>query len=203
MKLNTSHWAYLHGKPVSTGVLKQQPADFIVREKLGFEPCGEGEHVFLWVRKAGLNTAWLAEQLARFAGLHPRNVSFSGRKDKYAVTEQWIGLHMPGKQEPDWSAFQVPGAEILRVMRHNKKLRTGTHKANQFELILRRLSDPDAVVDRLPKLAGGVPNYFGEQRFGNQDGNLRLGERMLEGEVIRDRQKRSLAISRLTRVGAI
>ncbi|WP_439098874.1 tRNA pseudouridine(13) synthase TruD [Bowmanella dokdonensis] len=195
--METGHWAYLLGKPVSQGVMKQQPEDFIVREKLGFEPCGEGEHLFLWIRKTGLNTAWLAEQLARFAGVHPRNVSFSGRKDKHAVTEQWIGLHLPGKQDPDWSAFQVPGAEILRAVRHNKKLRTGTHKANQFELTLKGLSAPDSVVERLNHLSDGVPNYFGEQRFGMNDGNLRLGERMLGGEIIRDRQKRSMCISAL------
>lgn len=101
MNFDTSHWHYCYGKPLGTGLLKQHPEDFIVREQLGYTPCGEGEHIYLWVRKTGLNTANVAEQLARFAGVHPRNVSFSGRKDKHAVTEQWIGVHLPGKQDPD------------------------------------------------------------------------------------------------------
>ncbi|WP_188694140.1 tRNA pseudouridine(13) synthase TruD [Bowmanella pacifica] len=195
--METSHWHYLYAKPAGTGLLKQQPQDFIVREQLGYEPCGEGEHIYLWVRKTGLNTANVAEQLARFAGVHPRNVSFSGRKDKHAVTEQWIGLHLPGKQDPDWQSFAMPGVEILKAIRHNRKLRTGTHKFNDFELIIRELSHPDEVNERLSLLNDGVPNYFGEQRFGNRNGNLFLGVRMLEGETIRDRQKRSMAISAL------
>lgn len=197
MNFDTSHWHYCYGKPLGTGLLKQYPEDFIVREQLGYSPCGEGEHIYLWVRKTGLNTANVAEQLARFAGVHPRNVSFSGRKDKHAVTEQWIGVHLPGKQDPDWQSFAMPGVEILKAIRHNRKLRTGTHKFNDFILTIRELSQPDEVTDRLNALTDGVPNYFGEQRFGNRNGNLFLGARLLDGETIRDRQKRSMAISAL------
>ncbi|GAA0342303.1 tRNA pseudouridine(13) synthase TruD [Bowmanella denitrificans] len=197
MNLDTVHWQYLQGQPSGTGLLKAFAEDFIVREQLGYEPCGEGEHIYLWVRKNGLNTANVAEQLARFAGVHPRNVSFSGRKDKYAITEQWIGVHLPGKTDPDWNAFTLPGVDILKAVRHNRKLRTGTHKANAFELVLREISQVDEVNSRLSKLGAGVPNYFGEQRFGNRNGNLHLGARMLAGETIRDRQKRSMAISAL------
>ncbi|MBT1062235.1 tRNA pseudouridine(13) synthase TruD [Bowmanella sp. Y26] len=197
MNFDTSHWHYCYGKPLGTGLLKQHPEDFIVREQLGYSPCGEGEHIYLWVRKTGLNTANVAEQLARFAGVHPRNVSFSGRKDKHAVTEQWIGVHLPGKQDPDWQSFAMPGVEILKAIRHNRKLRTGTHKFNDFILTIRELSQPDEVTDRLNALTAGVPNYFGEQRFGNRNGNLFLGARLLDGETIRDRQKRSMAISAL------
>ncbi|MBN7818381.1 tRNA pseudouridine(13) synthase TruD [Bowmanella yangjiangensis] len=197
MNFDTSHWHYCYGKPLGTGLLKQHPEDFIVREQLGYSPCGEGEHIYLWVRKTGLNTANVAEQLARFAGVHPRNVSFSGRKDKHAVTEQWIGVHLPGKQDPDWQSFAMPGVEIIKAIRHNRKLRTGTHKFNDFILTIRELSQPDEVADRLNALTAGVPNYFGEQRFGNRNGNLFLGARLLDGETIRDRQKRSMAISAL------
>lgn len=197
MILDTQQWAYLHGKPQTSGVLKQQPEDFVVKEVLGFEPCGEGEHIYVWLRKSGLNTAYVAEQLARFAGVHPRAVTFSGRKDKYAVTEQWFGVHIPGKHDPDWKDFSLSGARILAAKRHNKKLRTGIHKGNKFELVLRDLKHSDALQQRLEKLSQGVPNYFGPQRFGINNGNLHLGLRMLEGETIRNRQKRSMAISAL------
>ncbi|ALT00503.1 pseudouridine synthase [Lacimicrobium alkaliphilum] len=195
--LDTQHWAYLWGKPQASGLLKQQPEDFIVKEVLGFEPCGEGEHIYVWLRKSGLNTAYVAEQLARFAGVHPRAVTFSGRKDKYAITEQWFGVHMPGKYDPDWKDFSLPGAQILETKRHNKKLRTGIHKGNKFELVLRDLKHSDALEQRLEKLSQGVPNYFGPQRFGINNGNLHLGLRMLQGESIRNRQKRAMAISAL------
>lgn len=197
MILDPQQWAYLHGKPQASGLLKQQPDDFVVKEELGFEPCGEGEHIYVWLRKSGLNSAYVAEQLARFAGVHPRAVTFSGRKDKYAVTEQWFGVHMPGKHDPDWKDFSLPGARILETKRHHKKLRTGIHKGNKFELVLRNLQHSDTLEQRLKKLSQGVPNYFGPQRFGSNNGNLHLGLRMLQGESIRNRQKRSMAISAL------
>ena len=53
--------AYLHGAPTARGILKAQAADFVVNEDLGFEPCGEGEHIFVWVRKPGrIPPGWLA-----------------------------------------------------------------------------------------------------------------------------------------------
>lgn len=199
--MNTDNWAYLYGKPEHSADIKLHAEDFIVRENLGYSPCGEGEHIYLWLRKSGLNTAYVAEQLAKFARLPLRAVSYAGRKDKHAVTEQWFGIHKPGKTEYDWSEFDLPGAQILRSRRHNKKLRTGVLKSNTFELVVRNLSGADDIEQRLINIQQqGVPNYFGQQRFGDSKhhasgGNLALAQRMLDGEEIRNRNKRSMAIS--------
>ncbi len=198
MSLSTSQWQYLYGKPQSQGQLKTQLADFQVQEVLGYEPSGEGEHCYLWLRKTQLNTAFVAEQLAAFAKVPLRAVTYAGRKDKYAVTEQWFGVHLPGKIEPDWSQFSLQGAEILNHSRHNKKLRTGALKGNRFNLIIRNLQADATLENRLTSISQhGVPNYFGDQRFGNEGGNLYLANRMLDGETIRNRNKRSMAISAL------
>lgn len=201
--MNILHWTYLHGKPNCKGSLKSQPEDFMVSEKLGYSPCGEGEHIYLWIRKSGLNTAFVAEQLAKFTGLPLRAISYAGRKDKFAVTEQWFGVHKPGKQEYDWQNFSLSGAEVLSSKRHNKKLRTGVLKGNSFKLVVRDISQPQDLAERLSLISKfGVPNYFGEQRFGNshhfpQGGNLALAQKMIEGETINNRNKRSMAISAL------
>ncbi|STW27605.1 tRNA pseudouridine 13 synthase [Klebsiella michiganensis] len=42
---------YLHGKPLSQGLLKASPEDFLVVEDLGFAPDGEGEHVLVRILK--------------------------------------------------------------------------------------------------------------------------------------------------------
>ena len=112
--------ALLTPSPQSTGIIKQRLEDFQVTEILGYEPCGEGEHVYLWVRKVELNTAFVAEAPAKAAGVPLRSVTFAGRKDKYAVTEQWFSVHIPGKTMPDWSKFVLDGATILNFKRHNK-----------------------------------------------------------------------------------
>lgn len=201
--MKTDQWQYLLGKPIHSGEVKRTEQDFVVREVLGYEPLGEGEHIYLWLRKKGLNTAYVAEQLAKFCGLPLRAVSYAGRKDKHAVTEQWFGIHKPGKLEYDWQQFELSGTEVLKAVRHNKKLRTGVLKSNQFELVLRDLSGSDGIEERLVHIKqNGVPNYFGQQRFGDSryhsaGGNLALAEKMLAGESIRNRNKRSMAISAL------
>lgn len=208
MHLNTEHWQYLNTAPHTSGLLKQQAADFKVAEELGYALSGSGEHIYVELEKTNLNTAFVAEQLASFCGLHLRQVTYAGRKDKFAVTRQWFGLHVPGKTEFDWSGFTLEGTNIIQVQRHNKKLRTGQLKGNRFEITLREVTDPSAVISRLQHAAqAGVPNYFGSQRFGvqrisesgevNRGGNLMMAERMLNGEVIKNRNKRSMALSAL------
>jgi len=206
--LDTEHWQYYFTKPVSTGIFKFQADDFQVVEDLGYEPCGEGEHQFVFIEKTNTNTAYVAEQLARFVNLPLRQVTYAGRKDKYAVTQQWFGIHAPGKADFDFSGFELEGVRVLKQTRHNKKLRTGQLKGNHFTITLRQVLHPEAIEARLKEIAQhGVPNYYGEQRFGvmrlnemgevQRGGNLVMAERMVNGETIRHRNKRSMALSAL------
>ncbi len=119
--LRTQHWLYSNTPPACTAALKTHPEDFVVTEDLGYSFSGDGEHQFLWVEKKLANTAWVAEQLAKFTGLPLRNVTYAGRKDKYAVTRQWFGLHAPGKPDFDFSGLELEGVKILKQERHNKK----------------------------------------------------------------------------------
>lgn len=202
-ELRTDQWRYLHTPPTIDGSIKSQPEDFVVIEELGYQPIGEGEHIYLWVEKTGLNTAFVAEQLAAFCQLPLRAVTYAGRKDKHAVTRQWFGIHQPGKKEFDWSKMQLDGLKILHNIRHNKKLKIGNLQGNRFELTVRNLSSVEGLDERLQKIASlGVPNYFGAQRFGDtrhhaSGGNLALAQNMVNGEAIRNRNKRSMAISAL------
>ncbi len=206
MTLNTEHWRYASARPTCRAVFKQHPDDFIVEEQLGFTPTGEGEHQFIWVEKSNANTAFVAEQLAKFCQLPLRAVTYAGRKDKHALTRQWFGLHTPGKADIDFSHWNLAGVSILKQTRHNKKLRTGQAKANHFTICLREVTNPAEVIDALEQCRTGVPNYFGEQRFGvstnaegqlSKGGNLVLAERMLAGEPIRNRNKRNMVLSAL------
>jgi tRNA pseudouridine13 synthase len=201
--MQIDHWQHQYPKLNISGLFKSNPSDFQVTEILGYEPTGEGEHIYLWVRKVGLNTAYLAEQIAKFTKLPLRAVTYAGRKDKHAQTEQWFSVHLPGKGEFDWSQFKEPGAQVLTVVRHNKKLKTGVLKGNRFDITLRQLSSTLGIEQRI-ELIGlhGVPNYYGAQRFGDtrhdaRGGNLVLAEKMINGETIKNRNKRSMAISAL------
>lgn len=177
--------------------MRAQPEDFFVDEVLGFEPDGEGEHVLLQVEKRNTNTQWLADQLAGFAGIPKRDVSYAGLKDRNAVTRQWFSLRLAGAPEPDWDNLPVDNVRVLQHARHRRKLRRGALQGNRFHLRVRELQgDLAALETRLQHIAQqGVPNYFGEQRFGHQGANLQQAVAMFQGKRVKDRHKRSLYLS--------
>lgn len=190
-------WPRGYGAPPVTGVLRSSPADFYVEEILGFEPDGQGEHCWLWVEKENLNTADAAQRLVRFAGLRERDISYSGLKDKVAIARQWFCLHLLNR-EVDWSRWDDPMLRILRVERHSKKLRRGTHRANRFVIVLRAVQgDLIALQQRIEQLAhNGVPNYFGEQRFGRDGRNIDLAPQLLNtGKRKLPREQASIYLS--------
>ena len=186
---------YLYGKPSCTARFKQHCEDFKVEENLDFELSGEGEHVCLWIKKVGENTDYLARQLAKFAGIAAKNVSYAGLKDRQAETYQWFSLYIPGKITPDFSTFELAGVTILEVIRHNKKLRTGCLAGNKFTITLREVSDVNGLKKALAAVQQGVPNYFGNQRFGFDGHNVNAALQMFNGRKIKDRFKRGMYLS--------
>jgi tRNA pseudouridine13 synthase len=153
----------------------------------------------LLVRKRGENTKFVANELAKVCGISSKNVGWSGLKDRHAVTEQWLSFHMPKHEEVDFSTFlkQYPHIQILKTTRHNKKLRPGDHQSNEFVVTLTEVDDVDSVTSRLELVSKlGVPNYFGEQRFGRNGNNLEEARRWGRENVrTRNQNKRSMYLS--------
>ncbi|WP_313917023.1 tRNA pseudouridine(13) synthase TruD [Tahibacter sp.] len=191
-----SHWPYALGGPPLSARLRAQPEDFFVDEDLGFAPDGSGEHVFLRVEKRGANTEWVARALARFAGVAPEVVSFAGLKDRHAVTRQTFSVPVPLKRELDWSTLASDEFRVLEARRHGRKLKRGALKRNRFRILLRDVSgDRDATQQRLAGMAArGVPNYFGEQRFGRDGDNAARAQAMFDGRRV-PRHERGMLLS--------
>ncbi|XQW84106.1 tRNA pseudouridine(13) synthase TruD [Thalassotalea piscium] len=188
--------AYLYGKPESSGDLRTKMSDFIVLEQLPFSPSGTGEHLLIKVRKTGVNTVFVARQLASYFGVKESMVTYAGLKDRFAVTEQWFGVHLPGKAQDDLSTLNIDGVEVLSFARHDKKLRIGALTGNSFEITLREVSNIDDVVRRWYAIVEhGVPNYYGEQRFGINGGNIEKAKALFAGARVKDRKKRSIYLS--------
>ncbi len=188
-------WPRAHGAPLLGARLRTIPQDFQVTEKLGWDFSGDGEHDYLWIEKTDANTEWVARQLALYADVPARDVGYAGLKDRHAVTRQWFSI--PRWNTPAWSRLELEGVRIVDSGRHLRKLRRGAHRANAFRIVLRHDATPDfdAVANRLAVIRqAGVPNYFGEQRFGREGGNLRLANDWAKGKRL-PRHQRGLAIS--------
>ena len=185
-----------YGGPPLRGVLRATPEDFFVDEDLGFSPDGAGEHVFVRVEKRGANTDWVARELARHAGVGTQAVSYAGLKDRHAVTRQTFSVQVPLKHKVDWTGLQHPEFRVLDAVRHSRKLKRGALRGNFFRIVMRELSGDRAAADKM--LAGiathGVPNYFGEQRFGRDGANVDKALAMFAGKRVQ-RHERSLLLS--------
>ena len=196
--LPVSFYPYAYGRPESTAQIRSQPEDFRVEEQLSFQPEGKGEHHFLYLQKRNTNTEWLAKQLARFCGVPPRDVSYAGLKDRNAVTSQWFSIRIPGTDTPDWRELESEDLKLLQAVRHRRKLRRGALAQNHFRLRLRQLkADKIELEGRLKQIAAkGVPNYYGEQRFGHDQNNLTFADKLFAGELKKlSRHKRGIYLS--------
>ena len=187
-----------YGPAPARAALSADPEDFRVTEIEKFHPSGEGTHAWLRIRKRGVNTEEVAAALARTAGTPRSAVGFAGMKDRLAVAIQWFSVDLAGRDEPRWTSVESEAIEVLDVARHSRKLRRGALLGNHFEIVLRDAAVSVAGLDeRLREIrAGGIPNYFGPQRFGRDGANLRLARSLLvERRRIRDRFRRGLALS--------
>lgn len=191
---------FAYGVPASTGDFKTAPEDFIVEEVLGFEPAGEGEHLFLHLQTDDQNTRYTLKLLSQQFKVPQKLISYSGLKDRRGLTRQWFSVHLPGKNvQIDAEALQNLGITLLAHSRHNKKLRIGTHKSNRFHIRLRNVTGSEGLHARIEALQQqGVPNYFGPQRFGHHGHNVEEAMRWVEKhELPMERELRSRVLSTL------
>jgi tRNA pseudouridine13 synthase len=198
---DTGSWPRAHGAPVLAARIRAVPEDFRVAEIDAFEPDGSGEHLLLTVEKSGMNTAFAARQLAQWAGIGEVGIGYAGLKDRHAVTVQRFSVHLPRKVAPDIAALEAaaPGLRVLASAWHRRKLPRGALAGNRFVLRLRDAEGDRAQVDaRLRAVAArGVPNYFGEQRFGRDGGNVANALAMFAGRrVARDQRSHLLSAAR-------
>lgn len=185
-----------HGAPALSARFRASPEDFRVEEIDGFEASGSGEHLLLTVEKRGMNTVFAAKRIAQWAGVQEAAIGYAGLKDRHALTRQRFSVHLPKRVAPDLSALQSSDLSVLKSEWHAKKLPRGALAGNRFVLVLRDVAgDRDAISARLQAIAArGVPNYFGEQRFGREGGNVAEALAMFAGRRVR-REQRSLLLS--------
>lgn len=189
---------FAFGGPPAGGEIRCRPEDFQVDEIPAFTADGSGEHCLLQIEKRNCNTDWIAGRLADLAGVPRRDVGYAGLKDRNAVTRQWFSVRLAGRVEPHWGELDGETIRVLETVRHGRKLRIGALRGNRFRILVRTLQgDTGALQQRLQQISRfGIPNYFGEQRFGHAGGNVAAAKEMFAGRSGRvSRHKRGLYLS--------
>ncbi len=166
--------------PGIAGHYKHVPEDFEVEEVPQYAPSGEGTHVYAYVEKRGLSTMDVVTQIAKRLDKNSRDIGYAGLKDAQAVTRQWLSIE---HVDPELVRnLELDGARVLETTRHGNKIKIGHLKGNRFSIVIRGCepTDLDALRENLMFLERrGVPNYFGEQRFGKYGDNVTKGLEIL------------------------
>ena len=185
-----------HGAPVLAARMRVAPEDFFVEELPAFQASGEGEHLLLTIEKRGMTTAFATKHIAQWAGVAESAIGYAGLKDRHAVTQQRISVWLPNKVAPDVAALQSDDLRVLDHAWHARKLPRGALAGNRFALVLREVAgEREAIEARLAAIARrGVPNHFGEQRFGRGGGNVQQAVAMFAGRRVK-REERSMLLS--------
>ena len=190
-------WSTSH-IPGLGGTIKTLPEDFEVEEIPAYEPCGHGEHLYVWLEKRDISAEYLQRLIVRKLNLAASEIGMAGLKDRHALTRQYISI--PANAESRLPALEGEGIRVLRCQRHTNKLRTGHVRGNHFKIMIRDARPETSTVfnqyrDHFREV--GLVNYFGPQRFGKDGETAELGWSLLQrqGKKIKSPFLRKLALS--------
>jgi tRNA pseudouridine13 synthase len=173
-----------HDLPGIGGQIKLDVSDFRVQEVPLYTPCGEGTHVYFEVTKRGVPTSAAVDRIAHYMGVPPTEIGFAGLKDAQAMTTQFMSLEHADVQK--LALFRDDQVQLAVIGRHGNKLRPGHLLGNRFVIRIRGVGSQEmpraeAILDVLRRR--GVPNFFGEQRFGARGDTAKLGELLVRNDL--------------------
>lgn len=182
---------YITRTPGIGGVIRKTPDDFVVEEIFDDDHYEGGRYLIIEVEKRDWDTHRLIREIARALRISQRRISFAGTKDKRAVTRQRMAIM--NLEEDALRDLRIPDLRISVLGRTNRPLGLGDLKGNRFSIVIRDLPvDADSAKERLERITyeileiGGVPNYFGVQRFGEIRPVTHLvGEAIVRGDMER------------------
>ncbi|MBS7625074.1 MAG: tRNA pseudouridine(13) synthase TruD [Candidatus Bathyarchaeia archaeon] len=167
------------------GVIKRSPEDFIVEEILadGLKAsvklennlthvfADHGRYLICILIKRGWDTLLAVEEISKAIGIDSGRVGFAGIKDANALTAQYISVGgVPASKLAD---INIEGIVIKPLGYADEEVTPKRLLGNMFTIVVRSVRLVDEVIeDRIRRICselddfGGVPNFFGHQRFG-------------------------------------
>jgi tRNA pseudouridine13 synthase len=181
--------AYLTDTDGIGGELRVFPEDFIVNEVSEIAPGNSGNELIIRVKKENRESHHLIRDISRQLRISDDRIGIAGTKDKRAITTQLMSIS--GADEESIKNISIPGVEITILGRSNKNIGLGDLVGNDFDITIRNIQLPSDEADsRITSISsqinatGGVPNYFGYQRFGIKRPVTHLvGEKLVKGDV--------------------
>jgi len=191
MNVSISALPYISNSYQGTGgIIKAKAEHFQVNEVPAYLPSGEGEHLFVNITKTGITTKDVQKALAGLYDIPPRDVEFAGIKDKHAITSQYFSIWLSENQDKEriYELEKELPVKINSMDFHNRKIKSGHLKGNVFRI---KITETDIPLEEAEERAKniievihkkGLPNYYGQQRFGMHGDNAERGLKILKGE---------------------
>lgn len=153
------------------GILRQEPEDFVVNEISGWEVEDSGKHLILELIKKDWDTNHIIRDLSRALGISQKRIGFAGTKDKRAITTQRISIF--DLSEEAVNKIHMKDVQLTPIGRYRRSVELGDLLGNKFQITMRDIAlEKDELKKRMDIITseiqamGGVPNFFGIQRFG-------------------------------------
>ncbi len=184
------------------GNIRQLLDDFVVEELLvddslatveapveGWVPAGEGAYLVCVLVKRRWNTFLAVREVASRLRISQKRIMFAGIKDTKAFTAQHISLQNVSPRK----VLDLEIKDITVYPKHYSKERVYSQliKGNRFHIIVRNIDYPISVIEERTRSIqkeieriGGVPNFFGHQRFGTIRPNThQVGKHLSRGDI--------------------
>jgi len=185
------------------GVIRYFAEDFVVEEvlvdgsKAKLNHCKgqvlssspiKNRYLLCVLVKRGWDTFLALKAIAAQLGISTRRIQIAGIKDAKAVTAQHITIE--GVSAEEIPKIHVNDLKIQPVGYFHSKISSYYLLGNHFHIAIRTISHPKSVIrkrvtktiEELEKI-GGVPNFFGHQRFGTiRPITHSVGKAMVQGD---------------------
>ena len=170
------------------GQLRQEVEDFIVKEITNREEGQEGKYLILELTKRNWDTHHLTRTLAKTLQISQKRIGVAGTKDRRALTTQKISIFDVDASEIE--KIRLKDIELKVLGRSRKSVELGDLWGNDFIITIRNIDYSPEETDKLLEKTtneilaqGGVPNFFGIQRFGSVRPVTHLvGKAIVEGD---------------------
>jgi tRNA pseudouridine13 synthase len=175
---------YASKTPGIGGRIRQFPQDFVVEEILidgsraevkqaekTVQVTGRGRYLICVLVKKNWDTILAVEAVAKSLGIGAESISIAGIKDARAVTAQHISIGRATPQQV--SRVKIRDVSLVPLRFANEKIHSGLLLGNLFRIVIRAIAHSSSTAEKrienvwneLSSL-GGIPNFYGHQRFG-------------------------------------
>jgi len=181
--VDTGIRGYITKTPPMGGEIKKEPEDFRVEEVIELSLAEEGDFAVIRVEKKNWETLKFVRALARSLGVSQKRISFAGTKDKRALTVQYFSVS--GVKREQLERVSLKDAKIEFLGYSKREIRLGDLLGNLFRVRVSGAKDGELFEATREELREkGIPNFFGEQRFGTRGLTHEVGKLILQGNYV-------------------